>query len=161
MVDLFWVLGWEAGFNCYTYLQTAFHCLVIFLCAVYEEQAEDVIGSLLKEYLNVSEKQGQLSSALESSNEGIVTCEEKDTYTTNAHNDGESSCQEPENCSSENDGKELQNQLQGSSTSKHENSSVQFKNVVAIVDPPRMGLHPTVSIIILLIYLQLSMFQFL
>ncbi|XWS28947.1 hypothetical protein CRYUN_Cryun25bG0115300 [Craigia yunnanensis] len=112
-----------------------------FICS----KAEDVIGSLLKEYLNMSEKQGQLSSALESSDEGIVTCEEKDTYTTNARNDGESSCHEPENCSSEDDGKELQNQLQGSSTSKDGNSSVQqFKKVVAIVDPPRMGLHPTV-----------------
>ncbi|KAB2038602.1 hypothetical protein ERO13_D03G133900v2 [Gossypium hirsutum] len=112
-----------------------------FICS----KAEDVIGSLLKEYLNVSEKQGQLSSALESSEKRILTGEEKDTCTTNAHNDGESSCQEPEKCSSENDGKEIQNQLQESSTSKDGNSSVpQFKNVVAIVDPPRMGLHPTV-----------------
>ncbi|XVF20221.1 hypothetical protein REPUB_Repub11eG0179200 [Reevesia pubescens] len=109
-----------------------------FICS----KAEDVIGSLLKEYLNVSEKQDQLSSALESGDKGIVTCEEN---TTNAHNDGESACQEPGNCSSENGGKELQNQLQECSTSKDGNSSVQqFKNVVAIVDPPRMGLHPTV-----------------
>ncbi|PPR80347.1 hypothetical protein GOBAR_AA40369 [Gossypium barbadense] len=111
-----------------------------FICS----KAEDVIGSLLKEYLNVSEKQGQLSSALESSEKGTLTGEEIDTCTTNAHNDGESSCQEPEKCS-ENDGKEIQNQLQESSTSKDGNSLVpQFKNVVAIVDPPRMGLHPTV-----------------
>ncbi|XP_022731822.1 zinc finger CCCH domain-containing protein 24 [Durio zibethinus] len=112
-----------------------------FICS----KAEDVIGSLLKEYLIVSEKQGQLSSALESSDKGIVNCEEKDAYATSAHNDGESSCQEPENCYSENDGKEIQNQLQESSTPKDGNSSVQlFKNVIAIVDPPRMGLHPTV-----------------
>lgn len=111
-----------------------------FICS----KAEDVIGSLLKEYLNVSEKQGQLSSALESSEKGTLTGEEIDTCATNAHNDGESSCQEPEKCS-ENDGKEIQNQLQESSTSKDGNSLVpQFKNVVAIVDPPRMGLHPTV-----------------
>ncbi|XP_022753859.1 zinc finger CCCH domain-containing protein 24-like isoform X2 [Durio zibethinus] len=75
----------------------------------------------------------------------MVTCEEKDSHKTNAHNDRESSCQEPENFSSENDGKELQNQLRGSSTSKDGNSSVQqFKNVVAIVDPPCMVPHPTV-----------------
>lgn len=101
----------------------------------------------MKEYLNVSEKQGQLSSALESSENRTLTGEEKDTCTTNAHNDGESSCQEPEKCSSENDGKEIQNHLQESSTSKDGNYLVpQFKNVVAIVDPPRVGLHPTVSI---------------
>ncbi|XVF68599.1 hypothetical protein PTKIN_Ptkin11bG0014800 [Pterospermum kingtungense] len=124
-----------------------------FICS----KAEDVIGSLLKEYLNVSEKQGQFSSALESSDKGIGTCEDKDTCTTNEHNDGESSCQETENCKSEDDGKDLQNQLQGSSASKDGNSSVQqFKNVVAIVDPPRMGLHPTVSVIMLSIYQQLS-----
>ncbi|KAL4295407.1 hypothetical protein GQ457_12G029540 [Hibiscus cannabinus] len=112
-----------------------------FICS----KAEDVIGSLLKEYLNVSEKQGQLSSVLESSEKETLSCEEKDSCTTNAHNDGESSCQEPENHSSENDGKELQNQLQESSMSTDGNSLVQqFKNVVAIVDPPRMGLHPTV-----------------
>ncbi|EOY34334.1 Zinc finger family protein isoform 1 [Theobroma cacao] len=112
-----------------------------FICS----KAEDVIGSLLKEYLNVSEKEAQLSSALESRDREVVTCEEKNTYMTNANNAGESSCQEPENQTSETDGKELQNELQESSTSKDENSSVQqFKNVVAIVDPPRMGLHPTV-----------------
>ncbi|KAK8601505.1 hypothetical protein V6N13_058801 [Hibiscus sabdariffa] len=112
-----------------------------FICS----KAEDVIGSLLKEYLNVSEKQGQLSSVLESSEKETLSCEEKDSCTTNAHNDGESSCQGPENHSSENDGKELQNQLQECSTATDGNSLVQqFKNVVAIVDPPRMGLHPTV-----------------
>ncbi|KAE8688841.1 Zinc finger CCCH domain-containing protein 24 [Hibiscus syriacus] len=112
-----------------------------FICS----KAEDVIGSLMKEYLNVSEEQDRLSSALESSEKGTLSCEEKDLCTTNAHNDGESSCQEPENCSSENNGKELQNQLQESSMSTDGNSLVQqFKNVVAIVDPPRMGLHPTV-----------------
>ncbi|XVE79741.1 hypothetical protein DITRI_Ditri14bG0081200 [Diplodiscus trichospermus] len=111
-----------------------------FICS----KAEDVIGSLLNEHLNVSERQDQLSSALESSDKGVA-CEEKDTFTTNSHNDGESSCQDPEKCSSENDGKELQDKLQGSYTSKDGISSVQqFKNVVAIVDPPRMGLHPTV-----------------
>lgn len=112
-----------------------------FICS----KAEDVIGSLLKDYLNMSEKQAQLSSALESSDKGLVTSEEKDTCSTNGDKDGETSCQEPENCKSENDAKELQNQLQGSSTPEDGNSSVkQFKNVVAIVDPPRMGLHPTV-----------------
>ncbi|XP_039012697.1 zinc finger CCCH domain-containing protein 24-like [Hibiscus syriacus] len=109
-----------------------------FICS----KAEDVIGSLLKEYLNVSEKQDQLSSSLESSAKGTLSCEEKDSCTTNAHKDGEISCQEPENRSSENNRKEL---LQESSTSTDGNSLVQqFKNVVAIVDPPRMGLHPTV-----------------
>ncbi|OMO67500.1 hypothetical protein CCACVL1_20491 [Corchorus capsularis] len=108
-----------------------------FICS----KAEDVIGSLLKEYLNMSEKQDLPSSAVESSDKEKGTCEEKDTCANNGHDAGESPCQEPE----ENGGKEPHNQLQESSTSKDENSSVQqFKNVVAIVDPPRMGLHPTV-----------------
>ncbi|OMO91470.1 hypothetical protein COLO4_18342 [Corchorus olitorius] len=110
-----------------------------FICS--KEQAEDVIGSLLKEYLNMSEKQATPSSAVDSSDKETGTCEEKDTCATNGHDAGESPCQEPE----ENGGKEPHDQLQESSTSKDENSSVQqFKNVVAIVDPPRMGLHPTV-----------------
>ena len=57
------------------------------------QQAEDVMGSLLKEYLDVPQKPDEISNTSES---------------------GSTSVQ-------------------------------QFKNVVAIVDPPRVGLHPVVS----------------
>ncbi|KAI8022881.1 hypothetical protein LOK49_LG03G00940 [Camellia lanceoleosa] len=38
----------------------------------------------------------------------------------------------------------LDNQPQNSCTSENNTSTHQFKNVVAIVDPPRVGLHPTI-----------------
>ncbi|GKV08278.1 hypothetical protein SLEP1_g19933 [Rubroshorea leprosula] len=68
-----------------------------------------------------------------------------------AHNAEESSCCVPENHKnlsgrSQNGGQEPQNQLQKSTCSKDKNSlTQQFKNVVAIVDPPHMGFHPILS----------------
>ncbi|KAJ4726020.1 zinc finger CCCH domain-containing protein 24-like [Melia azedarach] len=116
-----------------------------FVCA----KAEDVMGSLLKEYLNPPQKQDEHAS--DSSNKEITTAEEKDSFKDNViENEGGSSGVDPENgvgaseCS-EGGGKEPQSQLQKSCTSEDGNFSVQqFKNVVAIVDPPRGGLHPTV-----------------
>ncbi|KAJ0084899.1 hypothetical protein Patl1_30710 [Pistacia atlantica] len=115
-----------------------------FVCA----KAEDVMGSLLREYLNVPQKQDE--HAFESNDKETATTEENDSSVDNVlHSEG-SSGHEPENgvspseCS-ESGGKEPQNQVQKSCTSEDENSFVQqFKNVVAIVDPPRGGLHPTV-----------------
>ncbi|XP_044468437.1 zinc finger CCCH domain-containing protein 24 isoform X1 [Mangifera indica] len=114
-----------------------------FVCA----KAEDVMGSLLREYLNVPEKQGD--HVFKSNDKEIATTEEKDSSLDNVlHSEG-SSVHEPENgvgtseCE-ESSRKEPQNQVQKGCT-EDENSSVrQFKNVVAIVDPPRGGLHPTV-----------------
>lgn len=112
------------------------------------------MGSLLKEYLNPPQKQDEHAS--DSSNKEITTAEEKDSFKDNViENEGGSSGVDPENgvraseCS-EGGGKEPQSQLQKSCTSEDGNFSVQqFKNVVAIVDPPRGGLHPTVSNILL------------
>jgi len=51
---------------------------------------------------------------------------------------------------SENGGQEAESQLKRNCTSEIGNTSVQqFKNVVAIVDPPRVGLHPIVSYMLL------------
>ncbi|GLU11786.1 hypothetical protein SLE2022_285080 [Rubroshorea leprosula] len=117
-----------------------------FVCA----KAEDVMGSLLKEYLNMSEKQDQLSVACKSAEETISPEEKKDPSVDNTKSAEESSCCEPQNHkdlsgSSQNGEEELQIQLQKSTSSKDENSLMTtFKNVVAIVDPPRMGLHPIV-----------------
>lgn len=105
------------------------------------------MGSLLREYLNVPEKQGD--HVFKSNDKEIATTEEKDSSLDNVlHSEG-SSVHEPENgvgtseCE-ESSRKEPQNQVQKGCT-EDENSSVrQFKNVVAIVDPPRGGLHPTV-----------------
>lgn len=104
-------------------------------------KAEDVMGSLLKEYLSMTETQDQLPIASESCVEETVAPEEKVPCTDNVQKAEESSLNEPENH------KDLPDSLQnsGQASSKDENSAVlRFKNVVAIVDPPRMGLHPTV-----------------
>lgn len=114
-----------------------------FVCA----KAEDVMGSLLKDYLNPLQKQDEYAS--ESSNKEITIAEEKDSSTDNvAENEGGSG-QDPENEIAASDcpegsGKEPQRQLQKDCTSEGNSSMQQFKNVVAIVDPPRGGLHPTV-----------------
>ncbi|XP_061358766.1 zinc finger CCCH domain-containing protein 24 isoform X2 [Gastrolobium bilobum] len=101
-----------------------------FICA----KAEDVMGSLLREHLNVPKEQvddPNISSSGSDIPEG-------------------SGCPEPENgdmashCS-ENDNTEVGSEVPKGSTSENGNTSTQhFKNVVAIVDPPRAGLHPTV-----------------
>ncbi|KAK4789112.1 hypothetical protein SAY86_020431 [Trapa natans] len=83
-------------------------------------KAEDVMGSLLKEYLDVPQKQDDPSNATKRSDKEIAC--------------------------SENNGleeQELGNQ-ENSSLDMGVASRQQFKNVVAIVDPPRSGLHPTV-----------------
>ncbi|KAM6578868.1 hypothetical protein CsatB_030705 [Cannabis sativa] len=165
-----------------------------FVCA----KAEDVMGSLLKEYMNATQLQDecQISEGAVEVNctteekdgcqisEGVVevSCtteekvecpisegvvevssitEEKDILVNNAEDPERSSClsaadsiQEP----GESSNQELQNvniasegprepdsQLQSNCQSENVNPPVQrFKNVVAIVDPPRGGLHPTV-----------------
>ncbi|KAL5831168.1 hypothetical protein ACOSQ4_016522 [Xanthoceras sorbifolium] len=115
-----------------------------FVCA----KAEDAMGSLLKEYVSVPQKQDEHAS--ETSNREVITSEEKDSSMDNIRDTEESSNHDPENgivaseCS-ENSGKEPQSLPQKTCNSEDGNSSgKQFKNVVAIVDPPRGGLHPTV-----------------
>ncbi|KAJ6715770.1 TRNA (URACIL-5-)-METHYLTRANSFERASE-like protein A [Salix koriyanagi] len=117
-----------------------------FVCA----KAEDVIGSLLKEYLDVPQKEGEQLNASEIRDKDIATVE-----VNNAPMDDVLDCSknpshdlgngEGASGHSENDGQEIQGQLQKSCTSKERSTSMlHFKNVVAIVDPPRGGLHPTV-----------------
>lgn len=118
------------------------------------QQAEDVMRSLLEEYRTAPEKQD--NDAIEGSDKAIVTDEEKIIVTDEEKaiikeddkpNPEESSSHEPENGKTACEGLENSKQeLQKSSTSENRKSPVQcFKNVVAIVDPPRSGLHPTVS----------------
>lgn len=107
------------------------------------------MGSLLKEYLNVPKEQVD---------DPIISGSSNDVSEGGA-------CQEPENgemashCSENNDA-EVGSEVQNGSSSENGNTSAQnnsengnstaqhFKNVVAIVDPPRAGLHPTVRIIL-------------
>jgi len=106
------------------------------MCSYMREQAEQVIGSLLKEYLDVPKEQVDVPSIC-----GSVSDIPEDI-----------ACPDPgngENAShcSENNNLEIENEVPKDSTPENGNTPVQqFKNVVAIVDPPRAGLHPTVRI---------------
>ncbi|VVA90409.1 unnamed protein product [Arabis nemorensis] len=105
-----------------------------FICS----KAEDVMSSLLKEYLDVSQMEEakppsnanddldkQISSTEEMSNSEPV--DDQSLPTPNIHEEHQN------------------NEQKDSSSSEPERSTkLQFKNVVAIVDPPRPGLHPDV-----------------
>uniref|UniRef100_A0A0R0H2D6 C3H1-type domain-containing protein n=1 Tax=Glycine max TaxID=3847 RepID=A0A0R0H2D6_SOYBN len=102
---------------------------VKFICS----KAEDVMGSLLRGDANVAKEQSDDPNVSGSSNDIPV--------------DG--TCPEPENgeitSHSENNNAEVGGEVQkGISSENGKTSLQQFKNVVAIVDPPRAGLHPTV-----------------
>lgn len=113
------------------------------------KQAEDVMRSLLEEYINAPQKQED--NVIEGIDEVIATDEEKPISTDNKPNPEENSSHELESGKTaseglETDKQELRSQLQSSCTSENGNAPVKrFSNVVAIVDPPRSGLHPTVS----------------
>ncbi|KAK1398448.1 Zinc finger CCCH domain-containing protein 24 [Heracleum sosnowskyi] len=119
-----------------------------FVCS----KAEDVLGSLLKEYINVPQKPD--ISQVSVINDDVTVDEkvslaenETDTLTeneTDTENNlimGLENCEDATKCIT-NEGQEGDSHQSCSAASA---KSVQhFKNVVAIVDPPRVGLHPTV-----------------
>ncbi|XP_027910129.1 zinc finger CCCH domain-containing protein 24 [Vigna unguiculata] len=176
-----------------------------FICS----KAEDVMGSLLREYLNMTKKQddsntpksgydipedsacpeaenGEMASPCPENNNGEVrsevqkdsTSEQVDGISEQAENvtgsqlrddvnvpkeqsddanvcgggndiPGDSTCPCPQTSDmtsrSENNNAEVVSEVQNGNSSENGNTSMQqFKNVVAIVDPPRAGLHPTV-----------------
>ena len=125
--------------------------MFVICLSLMRQQAEDVMGSLLKEYLDVPQKPDEISNTSESSVKEITTAGEKDSSIDNVLDPEENSSHDllnNKNASgcSENGGQEAGSQLQRNCTSESGSTSVQqFKNVVAIVDPPRVGLHPVVS----------------
>ncbi|KAK3012402.1 hypothetical protein RJ639_012051 [Escallonia herrerae] len=114
-----------------------------FVCA----KAEDVMGSLLKEYLNPPQKPDEVPNG--SQRKEITLNEGRSTSLENVP-DNEDPCIEVKTgegmCGCiENGSQELAADQQETCASENAtNSMQQFKNVVAIVDPPRVGLHPTV-----------------
>ncbi|PON52607.1 (Uracil-5)-methyltransferase family [Trema orientale] len=126
-------------------------------------KAEDVMGSLLKEYMSASQQQDEIQNT-ERNDEASSISEEKDALMDNAEDrerssshsagnipePGESSGHEFQNVNMTSEcldsgPQEPDNQLQSNCNSENGNPPVKrFKNVVAIVDPPRGGLHPTV-----------------
>ncbi|KAK7404722.1 hypothetical protein VNO78_05678 [Psophocarpus tetragonolobus] len=98
------------------------------------EHAEDRMGSLLRVDVNVPKEQSDDPPNIYGSVDDIPDYK---------------SCPEPENgetvSHSKNNNTEVGGEVLKCSTSENGNTSLQqFKNVVAIVDPPRAGLHPTV-----------------
>lgn len=114
-----------------------------FICS----KAEDVIGSLLKEYLSSCPKQEEISQ-MEKDEKDIETSEGKkdsaeDALEPEKSSDQQLNCQQ-ELCSLESENTDVASQL--CSTSESGTTLLQhFRNIVAIVDPPRVGLHPTVT----------------
>ncbi|CAJ1979312.1 unnamed protein product [Sphenostylis stenocarpa] len=97
------------------------------------EQAENVTGSQLRNCLNVPKEQSDDPNDCGSGNDipGDGTCPAPET-------------REMTSCS-ENSNTEVGSEVQKGNSVENGNTSMQqFRNVVAIVDPPRAGLHPTV-----------------
>ncbi|RZB80520.1 zinc finger CCCH domain-containing protein 24-like [Glycine soja] len=97
------------------------------------EQAEDVMGSLLRDDANMPKEQSDYPNISGSGND----IPEDSTFPVPEN--GETTSH------SESNNAEVGGEVQKGSTSRNGKTSLQqFKNVVAIVDPPRAGLHPTV-----------------
>ncbi|XP_031122709.1 zinc finger CCCH domain-containing protein 24 [Ipomoea triloba] len=117
-----------------------------FICS----KAEKVLGSLLKEYLVGPQIQDELSKSLKKSDPEITSIKEKvdSEDRTPGSEDKNGFDQESSKSAAElleNGNKDTEDQLQTSGELENTTPPVQkFSNVVAIVDPPRMGLHPTV-----------------
>lgn len=123
---------------------------------IFHSQAEDVMGSILKDYLNDSRKQDEIQSASETSDKVDSVAEDKDISVDKISHSNKLDSEESKNHELENvktaaecldsSVQEPGNQLQSPCTSESLDPPKRcFKNVVAIVDPPRGGLHPTVS----------------
>ncbi|XAR59962.1 tRNA (uracil(54)-C(5))-methyltransferase [Bertholletia excelsa] len=117
-----------------------------FVCA----KAEDVMGSLLKEYLNLPQQQDEVGNLFKKKNEEPINTEGKTTSSDSIRDHEDSTSLKPEN--GKNPSEFLESSTEGLDNGSEDVSASetgkpwkpQFKNVVAIVDPPRVGLHPTV-----------------
>lgn len=148
-------------------------------------QAEDVMGSVLKEYLaspakvdgllDIEEKKNQENTTSTEKTDSIVNASKTDGESSTGSENGKSMCIDQDTTPTENmystdraaepeektglectNGKSLSEssaddttepatQLKKCSSDNLTTPVQHFKNVVAIVDPPRAGLHPTVS----------------
>lgn len=106
------------------------------------QQAEDVLGSLLKEFLNFPKNQDEISCSSKINNDELTSVEENSSDNIP---DSDDSASLKLGSPNGNGSHGLDNQPQNGCTTENGIPLLQFKNVVAIVDPPRAGLHPTVS----------------
>ncbi|KAF8394987.1 hypothetical protein HHK36_018926 [Tetracentron sinense] len=117
-----------------------------FVCA----KAEDVMKHLLEEYLNVPHKQDQAPHTSKSNGKDDANTGDKDTPVDNVLDLENCSNHEVDDAKSgsscpSNGREEHEDSIKKSCISEDKNTPVQqYKDVVAIVDPPRVGLHPTV-----------------
>lgn len=105
------------------------------------------MGSLLKEYLGTCQKQEEVLNGSDTNKE-ITDSEAKGLQNTEERaslNTEDSSSHDLEYGS-----EETENQIEKgpSENGNRKTMRQQFKNVVCIVDPPRVGLHPVVSSIL-------------
>lgn len=107
-------------------------------------KAEDVIGSLMKEYLSLPHKQDESSEMSENKESEVVSVDRSISSADSVTRIEDNLIVEHENGSSAGKCSKDEAQLQKHGTLESITPVQQFKNVVAIVDPPRVGLHPTV-----------------
>ncbi|KAL0390115.1 UNVERIFIED_CONTAM: Zinc finger CCCH domain-containing protein 24 [Sesamum calycinum] len=107
-------------------------------------KAEDVIGSLMKEYLSLPHKQDETSEMSESKESEVVSADKNISSADSVTRIEDNLSVEHENGSSAGKCSKDEAQLEKHCTLESSTPVQQFKNVVAIVDPPRVGLHPTV-----------------
>lgn len=109
-------------------------------------KAEDVIGSLMKEYLSLPKQQDENSDTSQNKESEANSAEENiNSADCVLGTEDSSSVDHEDGCSAIKCSKD-ETKLEKHCASESSSTPVQqFKNVVAIVDPPRVGLHPTVS----------------
>lgn len=100
----------------------------------------------MKEYLSLPEKQDENRETSENNESGVDSAEENMNSVDAVVVAENSSVVNHENGHAVSGCSKDEAKLEKDSTSQSSiNPMRQFKNVVAIVDPPRVGLHPTVS----------------
>ncbi|KAG6417915.1 hypothetical protein SASPL_120112 [Salvia splendens] len=108
-------------------------------------KAEDVIGSLMKEYLSLPEKKDENRETSENNESGVNSAKENINSVDGVVGAENSTVVNHENGHAMSGCSEDEAKLEKDSTSQSSSNPMrQYKNVVAIVDPPRVGLHPTV-----------------
>ncbi|KAL0460204.1 UNVERIFIED_CONTAM: Zinc finger CCCH domain-containing protein 24 [Sesamum latifolium] len=107
-------------------------------------KAEDVIGSLMKEYLSLPYKQDETSEMSENIEFEVVSADKSISTADSLTKIEDNLSVEHENGSTAGKCSKDEAQLENHCTLESSTPVQQFKNVVAIVDPPRVGLHPTV-----------------
>ncbi|KAK9168852.1 hypothetical protein Syun_000992 [Stephania yunnanensis] len=116
-----------------------------FVCA----KAEDVIGSLLKEYLSLTKNEEEALHVSQSIKTFDVDNQENGTSSTrldleNSDIESVKNVSGSPNTMDDLGGPDPKNCTSKVDNGKVDGPSTSFKNVVAIVDPPRVGLHPIV-----------------